>query len=485
MAKNTAVIDIGSNSVRMVIFQKSSRFAFHIVHEAKCQARISESMYKNYSYLQQEPMRRASAAIGDFLDIAKNYSVRKILCVGTSALRDAKNAHEFIKEIKNSYKLDIKVIDGTKEAYYCGIACANLLPSIDSAITVDIGGGSCEISLLNNGKIISNHSLDIGTVRIKELYLDRGDIDGAISYIDSQIASLNLSTTTIIGVGGSFRNIAKSIMKTDEYPLKKLHGYRFSAKKLLQVTKDIYSGDDKKLKKLHIKSERADTIGSGALILERIALHQQCKDIISSGVGVREGLYLSDLLRNNRGYFPSNYNPSVRSIIDRFSKNSQISINNTNLTKQIFTLTHKHLNIDIRYKGILSIASKLMDIGSEINIYSGDSHSSYIAINALNYALEHSDIALISHLLLFKKETKSSDIKTDLAELLPSKSVLNSLHFILWLSHTINKNQNIKTKPQLSFENSKLSISGINSHLLQQEIKNLVIPKEITIKLED
>ncbi|OYZ65735.1 MAG: hypothetical protein B7Y17_02855, partial [Sulfuricurvum sp. 24-42-5] len=94
MAQCTAIIDIGSNSMRMAVVQKTSRFAFHILHEVKSSVRLSENAYRNNGHLQQSAMDRTASALGEFLLIARSFKARKILCVATSALRDAPNSTE-------------------------------------------------------------------------------------------------------------------------------------------------------------------------------------------------------------------------------------------------------------------------------------------------------------------------------------------------------------------------------------------------------
>lgn len=126
--------------MRMAVFQKTSRFAFHIIHEAKSSVRLGENAYSNGGRLQSEPINRTANALGEFLSIARSFGARKILCVATSALRDAPNASEFTSRIRQEHHLAVKIIDGEKEAYLGGLACANLLPKID-AVTVDVGGG--------------------------------------------------------------------------------------------------------------------------------------------------------------------------------------------------------------------------------------------------------------------------------------------------------------------------------------------------------
>jgi exopolyphosphatase/guanosine-5'-triphosphate,3'-diphosphate pyrophosphatase len=169
MAKITTIIDIGSNSMRMVVFKKTSRFGFHLINETKSKVKISQNCYENNGNLQETPMQRAFDALDSFLNIAKNLKSRKILCVATSALRDAPNAKVFLNRVKKELKLNIKVIDGQKEAYLGGVATLNLLPN-NNFTTIDIGGGSTEFALVENKTIKETISLDIGTVRLKELF---------------------------------------------------------------------------------------------------------------------------------------------------------------------------------------------------------------------------------------------------------------------------------------------------------------------------
>lgn len=169
MAKRTAIIDIGSNSVRMIIMEKTSRFAFHLLHEVKSRVRIAEDAYQNGGELQSPAMDRAVLALREFIQIAKSYEVRKTLCVATSAVRDANNKNLFLSRVNKELGLNIKVISGEREAYLGGIACANLLPQQD-AMMLDIGGGSSECAYIKGGKVVLSSSLDLGTVRLKELF---------------------------------------------------------------------------------------------------------------------------------------------------------------------------------------------------------------------------------------------------------------------------------------------------------------------------
>jgi len=291
LAKRVAVIDIGSNSVRMVIYEKVSRFAFHLLHEAKSKVRISEDAYKHNGALQEVPMQRTFDALSDFIQISSSFKANKLLCVATSALRDAPNKKDFLQKVKQNLKLNIKIISGEKEAYFGAIACANLLPQQHNALSIDIGGGSTEVAYIDKDNVSHPLSLKLGTVRLKELYFDANDIKGAVKYIDKQLEMLPIEKiNTLIGIGGTFRAISNSIMKRTTYPLNKLHAYEYDATTLKQFIEELlHTKNDKELKNLFIDNNRFDVIKPGTLILQRVLKKINISKIITSGVGVREG----------------------------------------------------------------------------------------------------------------------------------------------------------------------------------------------------
>ena len=483
MAKCTAVIDIGSNSMRMAVFQKTSRFAFHIIHEVKSSVRLGENAYKNGGNLQALPMERTEAALREFLLVARSFGVRKLLCVATSALRDAPNASAFISRIKHRLNLQIKVIDGEKEAYYGGLACANLLPRLD-ALTVDVGGGSSEFTLLRGGKVESLFSLDIGTVRIKELFLDHNDVRGAVEYIDNALQSLpSFEADSLIGIGGTFRALTRSMMKKEKYPLKKLHGYTTDVQQFDALCDQVLQAGTKKLRTLYIKPERFDTIKAGALILQRIIRHLQIRNLVCSGVGVREGVFLHDLLRNAGGMFPANFNPSLRYLLDTHALHSDHGNQCARLAGRIYDLVQSPLGLGGQYRSELVMAAKLIPIGIGTRYYAYQRHSHYLALNALDYGLSHPQIALVAHLLLFKKGHASSELlpRYGYERLLPDGQTLDTLYAILWLSHVVLAARTSADAVRVDYTENVLVIAGEALYLAKEQLKNIVLPKNLTV----
>lgn len=485
MAKRVAVIDIGSNSVRMVVYEKTSRFAFHILHEEKSKVRLSENAYQNSNNLQDLPMQKTFDALENFLTIINSCKARKTLCVATSALRDAPNKKDFINRVKNKLGLNIKIIDGKKESHYGAVACANLLPEQDGALSVDIGGGSTEFSFISKKNITNNLSLNLGTVRLKELYFDKDDIDGAKKYIDSELSRLDyVDASSIIGIGGTFRAITESLMRYNNYPFKKLHAYESSYKQFSEFMDKILAADEDELKKLAIKKSRFDVIKPGALILQRVLNKFKVNKLIASGVGVREGVYLSDMLRNSKDKLPTNYNTSVRSILDSHVDNIAYSNQLTKVAKNLFDVTYQELGIDKKYRYELAIAAKLCMCGSTIHAYSQYKHSYNLIKDVLEFGFTHKQIILISTLVKYtKRKSPSLSHISKYGNLLPEKKELNALSYLLSLSVCLLSHKPRNIDFDISFKDNELNINSNNSMFLAKEnIKKLESIKILSIK---
>ena len=488
MSKVTTIIDIGSNSMRMVVLQKSSRFAFNLINETKSRVKISEGCYENNGNLQEIPMQRAYESLKSFLNISTALKSRKIICVATSALRDAPNSNVFISRISKDLGLNIKVIDGEKEAYYGGVAALNLLHD-DTFVTVDIGGGSTEFCFVNKGKVEKSISLNIGTVRIKELYFNKNDIKGAKKYIlDNlkKISNLEIKIPKkVVGIGGSIRSLSKIVMTKNQYPLDVLHEYMYKVRDEISLFNKISiakNNDD--LKSFGVKKDRFDTIKEGAFIFKTILEELEIDEVVTSGVGVREGAYLADLLRTSNHKFPENFNVSVRSLLDRFQIDEKQSAYLGNNAKKIFDVLKPIHNLDNKFRSLLVISSKLHSIGSTLNFYKSNDNAFDFILNGLNYDFLHTSRVLVAHTIKFSKKslpTRNDILKYE--ELLPSLEVMEWMSFMISLNIAINQDLS-RPKVEYILENNTLLISLLNkSFLIESNIDKLESPEDLTIKI--
>lgn len=473
MPKRVAVIDLGSNSARMVIFERTSRLGFFIFREYKIKVRLGEGAYENGGVLQQKAMDNVFCAFSEFKHLIKFYGVKKVLCVGTSALRDAPNAKDFIKRIFDELSLNLKVIDGKTEAFFGGIAALNLLSPIEQATTLDIGGGSAELAKIQNGKIIDTISLNLGTVRLKELFFDKNQPNLIDKFISEHICQIpdHFRSNNLIAIGGSLRAISDSIITKTNHPIKTLHNFHYKFNEQKDFIRAIISSSLDDLQNFYIKKDRFDTIRGGAAIFMAIADKLGTKSVFTSSAGVREGVFLSNLLRPGIN-LPKNFNPSIRSLQDRFcQKNSQIALKFANKLFKELSPLHK-LNPNLAFE--LGVASKIFNATFSLNLE--PKHGGYMIRNGINYGFTHSQKALISAIIEYGDKGEAG--LANYRDLLPNIESVKWLSYILLLSQIFGE----RAEMDFKFTQNRLEIYGAKDYfMLKDNIQKLSKPSEFEI----
>lgn len=232
---------------------------------------------------------------------------------------------------------------------------------------------------------------------------------------------------------------------------------------------------------LGIQADRIDSIQGGALIFHLALLHFKAENVVTSGVGVREGVFLNDLLRYENGHFPPNFNPSVRNLKDRFIRDFKQSNSQKTLALKLFEAQRKIPLIHDSYQQHLSVSAELCNIGIALNFYEKSHHGNYILFNALSYGLSHQDRLLIATLVKFA--FKKIPQTLTYANLLPEIKVIKILSFFVGLCEILSKNQ-IPKNFQFSFESSQngytLQITHSEfSYLVREQISKLIPPSPI------
>ncbi len=488
MPKRVAIVDIGSNSARVVIYQRTSRFGFHLIAQKKANVRISEGSFEQDGILQDIAIKRTIEALHIFKTMINEYKARKTVAIATAAVRNAPNKNSFIRRVRNEVGLNIKVIDGNKEAFYGATAVKNLLPLNSNSITIDIGGGSTDIAFIEGKRVIDTISLNIGTITIKELFFDKNrPLSEAREYILSEVKKIPddfLNAQKAVAIGGVLRALAKSIMLQTHYSYKKIHAFGYNYRQHSKHMERIINANNREhLDELFIKSSRYDTIRQGVLIFTTLVEYLDINTILTSGVGVREGLFLHDMLRGVGGVFPEELNPSIVSIQDRLDiikipKNRRIQI-----VKSLYkVLASKFDDKKEDYLKLLMDAIKISDSGKTLTIYNEHKHTYYIATQELNWQYTHKQMLLIAAILrsspeklLYKRLQRAHK------ELLPSKKTVRWLSFIYTLSSTLAI-YNTLNNYNFYYKNRKLTICDRAQHpLLVEDIKSFELPKDFEI----
>lgn len=485
MSKRTAIIDIGSNSARMAIFEKSSRFAFHLINETKSRVRIGEGAYNFDGVLQEPALKRAFTALEEFGHIIKGLKCNKVLCIATSALRDAPNANAFINRVHHELNINIKIIEGTKEAYYGAVGALNYLKEIHDAVTIDIGGGSTELAKIENGLIVETISLNIGTVRLKELFFDKKiPLEKIRAFINEAIEKIpeRFTCNDMIGIGGTLRSLSKIIMERTNYPLKTVHGFEYEIASHTSLVNAIVSSDVLGLKNLGVRKDRFDTMREGCIIFQSILQKLSSKTMITSGAGIREGAYLCDLLRSQHHKFSADFKLSLRSFKDRFSLMEEDNLYIKRVSNLLFeTLSPLH-GIPEHFKYELGVAAELHNIGTKLGFYQNHLHSFYFILNNLNYGFSHEQKILIAMLIKYHvNKLPTQEDMTLYKTLLPDMQTVQWLSFILSLAKAINSDMS-RSKISFSYQNHTLTIQAEKRlFLAREQIKQLIKPASFAI----
>jgi len=489
MPKRVAVIDIGSNSARLVIYQRTSRYGFHLITQQKSRVRIGEGAYEQDGRLQPVGIRRAFGALHSFTHTLHEYKVRKVHCVATSALRDAPNRNEFLRLVRERLGLQIRVIDGTKEAAYGAVAALNLLPVSDT-VTIDIGGGSTDMALIRDGRIVATHSLDLGTVRIKELFTDPGrSLKEARTYIRERLDALpeSFRTPLAVAIGGTGRALARGVMLRNDYPFDKIHAFRYVVKKEKAYFEAITKAPIRELPELFIKKNRFDTIREGTLIFLEVLRHLGAKEVLTSGVGVREGVFLHDLLRHDGLRFPHGVNPSLRSIKDRFDLLRLPEGNKQRIGRALFETLRSRFNGTEEERTLLHDALSLSNIGKMLTIYKEHQHAFYIAMQELNFGFTHAQMLTIALLMRSKGDSLYyKPLYRRYKKLLPDKETVKWLSFAYTLTLILHENS---SRAEIGFEWADERTLRIRSdrplYLAHEAIANMEKPGKTEVEILD
>lgn len=300
MTNNLAVIDLGSNSVRLKISELEADGQTLTKHYEKRYVRLSSGMGPE-KVLKSAPIERTLAALKDFRKICDQYHHGRIVAVATAAVRQAKNQQEFLKRVEKETGFKIRVISGEQEAYLDYVGVSKTLP-IDKGIIIDTGGASMELIGVDNGEAEETVSLPIGSVNLSQRYQlgDRvapQDLFDAMVEVDERLSHqrwLNrFRQTRIVALGGSNRALAKIYRWKNAVDGKAqpVHGLKMQAKEAFGIMHELLEADrDSRANLRGVMKERADVIVGGLLPLLALMRQLAIDEVSFSNNGLREGI---------------------------------------------------------------------------------------------------------------------------------------------------------------------------------------------------
>lgn len=298
------VVDIGSNSVRLVIYDRLVRSPLALFNE-KSLCAIGRNMVRT-GVLDEEGSEAALAALSRFQEVARSVGVSRLETFATAAVRDAQNGAEFVARARSAIGTPIRILSGEDEARFAAEGVLAAIPEAEGVVG-DLGGGSLELSFVGQGKHAGGLTLPFGPLRLMDL--SEGRPDRARAIVDAELEKLpgleRLKARSLYAVGGVWRNIARMHLENVQHPVRILHHYEIPRDRAIEFTGLIAGLSRRSLESVAgVTRKRAEAIPYGAVVMERLLKLGKLDRVIISAFGVREGLLFSKLSEVERAKDP-------------------------------------------------------------------------------------------------------------------------------------------------------------------------------------
>jgi exopolyphosphatase/guanosine-5'-triphosphate,3'-diphosphate pyrophosphatase len=407
-----AAIDIGTNSVHMIVADVRPDGSFSIADREKEMIRLGAGGM-NGRALTEGSVRAALEALGRFARIAASRRVDTTIATATSAVRESSNGGEFLRLVRAQTGIDAAVISGPEEARLIHAAAVY---GVDvgraSAVVVDIGGGSTEITLGTSAGPRLVRSFKLGVLRLAEQFvhsdpLSKGDERRLTRHIVEQVGptARQMAETgfdRVIGTSGTIRAIAEIAIGVDSGAGDEMHHRRMSAKQLRRVRKEITALEwQARLKLPNLDPRRADLLVPGAILLDTIVTRLGATEIVLSDYALREGLLLDYIRRHLRDIqrverYLDVRRRSVVELAERCGYVQEHAEQVARLALSIFDATRPVHRLPDRARERLEWASLLHDIGLHISYTRHHKHSYYLIKNGGLRGFEPDEIEMIA-----------------------------------------------------------------------------------------
>jgi exopolyphosphatase/guanosine-5'-triphosphate,3'-diphosphate pyrophosphatase len=397
-----AVIDVGSNSGRVMVFERDistnlrllagSRASLRLVHDVDARGALSDAT-----------MARTTEALRDFKAIATGAGAKRIVAVATAAMRDATNGGLFAERLRRELGIRIEIIGGSVEARYGFVGAVRGL-AVSTGLLFDLGGGSIQITRFARRRMAKGISLPLGALRLSEKFLDSDpptakQIRRLRDYVRGQLTKATSTRLAagdrLVGTGGTLRNLAKIDRQTRHYPIGGLHGYELSVDRLGELVDRLAATKENRRDDIAgLSAERADSIVGGAVAIHTLAESVRAKHILVSGQGVREGIVLG-LLKIPIGSPETVKSASLASLVSRFDGWRREAATRR---QEVAAALQRALEprAPANLKMAIDHAAHVLDIGRSLDVVNRHEHVADILLSTELHGFAHHELALMS-----------------------------------------------------------------------------------------
>ena len=408
-----AAIDIGTNSIHMIVVQVRPDLSFEVIDREKEMVRLGAGGLDGRA-LTPEAMHAALQVLSKFRRLAESHKVDEVIAVATSATREAENGGEFLQTVTQLTGIRPKVISGTEEARLIHLAAVyGVSVPGDTAVVIDIGGGSVEVTRGAGAAIELGRSFKLGVIRLTERFvktdpLEPRDerklvrhIDGEIGKYLHQIARGGFDR--VIGTSGTILSIGAVASAAEGVaPGASLRNRRVAAKQIRRVRKDLVALDlEKRLRVPGLEPRRADLAVAGAILVDEILKRLGATEITLCDLSLREGLVLDYIARHRKEIAQADRYPDVRrrsvfELAERCNYWPEHSQHVARLAIGLFDQTRAIHGLTDHEREWLEYAAILHDVGVHISYEGHHKHSYYLVTHGDLRGFEPDEIEAIA-----------------------------------------------------------------------------------------
>ncbi|MCC7362909.1 MAG: Ppx/GppA family phosphatase [Dehalococcoidia bacterium] len=394
-----AVVDVGSNSIRLLVARELSDTAFEVIDEERSYARLGEGQVEGV--LTSEGMARGTAAMRVVAQVAAAYEPSYVLAAGTEALRRAPNAGEFVDRVRDETGITIRVLSADEEAHASYLGTVNSTMLRDGAI-VDIGGGSLELIRVRERAMVDAQSVPLGAIYATEKYFahDPPTAKEVRALRKAVRQQLEISPEPVLfGVGGAVRNLARIVRLRRRYPLRRLHGLVIEQRELARLVRDLLAVPSEGRRRIPgVAANRADILPAAAVVIQEVMLSAGAERLEVSGQGLREGLAWQQL-RGEGAVLPDVRAASVGGLAAANGVDGSAAEHVAEVAGQLFDATRAVHELDAADRELLMAAARIAGIGMHVDYYNRDRHAEYLVHSGDLHGFTHREIVLLGALV--------------------------------------------------------------------------------------
>lgn len=439
MVPTLAAVDVGTNSLHLVVARTTDTDRFEVLTREKDMVRLGSSASGgsgDIRELSDDAVDRAVAALDRYRRIADSYGA-PLRAVATSAVREAKNRKVFLRRAHEEAGVDIEVVSGVEEARLIHLGVLQALDVFDDRILLfDIGGGSTELLVGQRGEMLATTSLKLGAVRLTNRFfagdsLHPAALDSCRRHVKEQLSTFErpvreLGFDRAIGCSGTIEQVLRMARGLDgEGALRTLNGAVLTRRQVASVLEAVYearrSGTTEKLPDLDPK--RADILLAGVVVLEGIVHALDVESLTISDYALREGVFLDTVARRQGGRVPHLRDVARRGVVDLMKACDEDAVHSEHvagLALQLFDALQERLGLADEARALLEAGALLANVGLVVSHGQHHKHAYYVIRNSDRLVgLTDREIELVAQIARYHRKADPKAAHEEWAALAP------------------------------------------------------------------